>query len=243
MSDEAEQCQARSEPEVTRLREQLALLEDLGPDTDAALFDQRIEISERLNAAQARELSCRQIADSSAALTTEITGVLEDLTAATLWRRGPSLPQLLMTVADEVRGWPARVRGKLQPQLLPGLLVGQLFAILVVAGIAAIGIGVYLRVRYRAWYKNKGYDTKQAGLSVLVPKPFFTNAPPLLLGATLSIVLFVTTSNASLVQPVVRVSAAMFFYGLACVAIDWITGKLSPSAQVAGFYPDHVAPM
>ncbi|MEM9172109.1 MAG: mechanosensitive ion channel domain-containing protein [Pseudomonadota bacterium] len=243
MAGEAQQCQLTVEPEVTNLRGQLALLDDLGPDTDPALFDQRVELSNRLNIAQARELACRQIVDAATALSSDITGVLEELTAATLWRRGPALPTLVTLADEEIAQWPQRIRGEMQPRLLHGLSVTHLLAILIIVGALAIGAGLYARFRYSEWYRRKGYEIKTPPLQVLLPKPFVTHAPLILLGAGLIAVLMICTLNASLTQPVVRVSAAILFYGFACVLIDWMSGPRSPAAQIAGFYPEHVNPV
>lgn len=243
IATDAAACTESTTPVVDRLREQRESLEDLGPEADALLFDQYVEISKQLSDAQSRLLLCDQISAKADELLTNVTAELETLTSQYLLRRGATVPTLVTNAGREIGEWPQRVRGGMLPDVKAPLNITRLLWLLIIAGMAGIFGGVFARVKFEQWYQSSGYHTGPPVLGALLPKPFATHAPLLLLGLSLLAVLYLATNNASTAQPIVRISAAVFFYGLACVAIDWTTGPLSPSAQVAGFYPDHVGPV
>ncbi|MEO0576088.1 MAG: mechanosensitive ion channel domain-containing protein [Pseudomonadota bacterium] len=243
ISADALACKETTDPVVERLREQRESLKDLGPEADALLFDQYVEIGEQLNDAQSRSVLCDQIAVKADELLASVTAELETLTSQYLLRRGDSVATLVANGSREIGEWPQRIRGGMLPDVKAPLNVTRLLWLLIIAGIVGIIGGVFSRVKFEQWYQKSGYNSGPPVLGALLPKPFATHAPLLLLGLALLAVLYLATNNASAAQPIVRVSAAVFFYGLACVAIDWTTGPLSPSAQVAGFYPEHVGPV
>ncbi|MEL6870584.1 MAG: mechanosensitive ion channel domain-containing protein [Pseudomonadota bacterium] len=243
MAVDAEACKQAIDPEVERLRDRYDILKDLTPDTDAALFDQYLEISEQLNSAQARSLLCDQIISRADDLLLQVSSELETRTSRYLWQRGASLPTLFARAGREISDWPNRIRGGMLPDVKAPLDVTRLLWLLIIAGLIGIFAGIFGRVKFDDWYRKAGYESGPPVLTALLPKPFATHAPLLLLGLALLAVLYLATNNASAAQPIVRVSAALFFYGLTCVAIDWMTGPLSPAAQVTGFHPDHVAPV
>lgn len=243
MSTDSAKCVESIKPLVDQLRQQIDVIADLGPETDAALFDRSIEIQSRYNDAQTQYLSCLQVVDRTGVMEETVSTMLGQLAARFLWQRNAALPTLLANAAEQISGWPDLIRGGMLPQTGEDLTIVQLLWLLIIAGILAISLGVYIRFRFYRWYHANGFADREPELRVLLPKPLAMHAPLLLLGLVLLFTLYVTAANASLDLAAVRVAYGIFLYGIGCVVIDWATGPLSPSAQVPGFYPTHVVPV
>ncbi|MEL7023724.1 MAG: mechanosensitive ion channel domain-containing protein [Pseudomonadota bacterium] len=243
LRDEATACVESVEARIEQLTPQLELLEDLGPNTTSALFDRFIELNQESDAASARLLDCQTVLQKAADVLPAISQRTEDLSSQYLWQRDDSIVSMLRNAPKALSSWPSRVRGSFQPALRADLTTLQLLWILVGAGLVSIVAGVLIRRRYHQWYDGAGHDKNTPTLGVLLVKPFATHAPMLLLGLSLSLVLAICILNFSVSLPMVRVATAMLLYGIGCVIVDWTTGPLSPSAKLAGFYPDHVGPM
>ena len=239
----AKTCIEEVQPELDRVEQLLGVLSDLGPDTDASLFDRYVELTDEKTTAQGRLLDCEEVDQRAGELLTSISQRAEELNSQYLWQRDASLATLLRSAPATMRTWPETVQSRMTPALRANLNTLQLLWLLAAGGSLAIVSGVLIRFRYLRWYRNAGHDTAEPQLALLLPRPFAKHAPILLLGTVLLGILGFCTVNASLDIPVVRVAAALLAYGVACVVIDWTTGKLSPAARVAGFHPDHVNPL
>ena len=121
--------------------------------------------------------------------------------------------------------------------------MGLLFWLLIVPGSIAAVIGLFIRHRFNRWYAAGDGPDAEPRLKYLLPKPLAKYSPLLLEGAALVTVLMLTLQDASIDLVVVRIALGILLYGVACVIIDWATGRLSPSAQVKGLIPDHVGPL
>jgi small-conductance mechanosensitive channel len=118
-----------------------------------------------------------------------------------------------------------------------------LFWLLIAAGSVAAALGLFLRHRFNRWFAAGGGHDAEPQMKYLFPKPLAQYSPLLLEGMALVTVLMITLQDASFDLAVVRIALAILLYGVACVAIDWATGPLSPSAHVKGLIPDHVKPL
>ncbi|MEM7611349.1 MAG: mechanosensitive ion channel domain-containing protein [Pseudomonadota bacterium] len=243
MAATAAECITTIEPELERLRAQRELLADLGPDTNAALFDQSVEINERYNDAQTRLLNCREIENRSADLAGKIRERITEITSQYMWQRGATIASLLRAAPAALQRWPEQIRNSMMPELGEPLTIMQLFWLLMAVGTLSIGLGMFARLRFAHWYDTAGFSNAPPQLRALLPKPLATHAPMLLLGLGLVVTLYACATNASSELAAVRVAGAIFMVGVGFVIIDWLTGPLSPAAQLAGFYPDHVQPL
>lgn len=239
---DAEACEASVTPEVEQLRQQVSRLEDLGPDDSALLFDQLVEIRARYNEAQQRQLACSQLLNDASDLLETVNDRIAELAARYLWSRSPAITTLISTASERVDDWPNRIRDGMSPTVSGSMTMLRLLWLLIGAGAVAIALGIFARYRFARWYEKEGYPARGAQLRALLPKPLAVHAPMLLLGIGLMLTLFVTTDNATLDLAAMRVAYGITLFGIGCVMIDWTTGALSPAAQVAGFYPDHVVP-
>lgn len=243
MDEQANLCIETVLPERDQLKQQREVFADLSPDTNAALFDQSVDIQNRFDEAQAQLLSCQNIVTDGERLLLEVNEKIGELAAQYLWRRGSSLPSLVMNSPTAMADWPEAVRGGMTPIPSPGVTIVQLFWMLIIIGAIAIALGIFAKFRFNRWFDAEGFANAPPRLGALLPKPLTTHAPMLLLGAGLVLTLYAATSNASMSMAAVRAAAAILMFGVGNVVIDWATGPLSPAASVAGFYPDHVQPL
>ncbi|MEN7341957.1 MAG: mechanosensitive ion channel domain-containing protein [Pseudomonadota bacterium] len=243
IAEDANACVESTRPERDQLKERLDVFEDLSPDTNAALFDQSIEVRNRFDEAQALLLSCQEFVTDANRLLDDINEKISELAARYLWQRGASLPALISSAPSVISRWPGDIRGGMTPRLDQGTTMTELLWLLMIVGAIAIGAGLVIRYRFNRWFTTHGFDKGPPLLSALFPKPLASHAPMLLLGVGLLITLYTTTTNASMSIAAVRAAFAILMFGVGCVIIDWATGPLSPAGSLAGFYPDHVQPM
>ncbi|MFK8054037.1 MAG: mechanosensitive ion channel domain-containing protein [Woeseiaceae bacterium] len=243
IDEDANLCIETITPERDQLKLQREVFADLSPDTNAALFDQSVDIQNRFDEAQAQLLSCRNIVTDADRLLLDVNEKIGELAARYLWQRGATLPGLLGNARSVIADWPAKIRGGMTPIPSPGLSMLQLFWLLIVVGIFSIALGLFSKFRFNRWFETAGFANAPPQLGTLFPKPIATHAPMLLLGAGLILTLYAGTLNASMSMAAVRAAMAILMFGVGCVVIDWATGPLSPAAALGGFYPDHVLPV
>ncbi|MEM7764707.1 MAG: mechanosensitive ion channel domain-containing protein [Pseudomonadota bacterium] len=243
IAEDAALCVETTQPQRDQLKERLDVFVDLSPDTNAALFDQSIEVRNRFDEAQALLLACQEFVTDAGTLLDDINEKITELAARYLWQRGESLPGLLAHAGEVIAGWPDAIRGGMTPQLGEGITILELLWLLIIVGALAVAVGLFARMRFNRWFDAAGYANAAPRLSALLPKPLATHAPMLLLGAGLILTLYICTTNASMAIAAVRAAMAILMFGVGCVIIDWATGPLSPAASLAGFYPDHVLPL
>jgi len=131
----------------------------------------------------------------------------------------------------------------LRESIEDGLSTTRLLWYLSIAGLLAAIAGVVIRQRFLSWYEAAGGDNAPVQMKYLFPKPLAEFAPLWLEGAALFAVLSFAITDASNSSMVIRAAIAIFAFGMSLVVINWATGPLSPSAEVRGLIPDHVAPL
>ena len=236
-------CREESTEERERLEARFEPLEDITEDVAPAVFDQRIEIRQLLDAAIDRQTRCSSVKDYTEALLARITETQNQLSQQFLSNRGKSVIVLLRELPDRANTWPRRIGSSVDLDLVEGITPPSLLWILVAAGLIGAGSGIWLRHRFNSWYAAAGGDDMPAQMKFLFPKPLAEYSPLLLFGFALTGVLFLAIDTNPLELAVVRIAVSFFLFGVGCVIIDWATGPLSPSARIKGLIPDHVQPL
>ena len=240
---DAAACRQESTEERERLEARFEPLEDITEDVAPAVFDQRIEIRQLLDEAIDRQTRCNSVKDYTEALLARITATQNQLSQQYLSNRARSVVVLLQELPDYISTWPARIGSSVDLDLVEGVTPTILMWLLVAAGLAGAGSGIWLRHRFNDWYAAAGGDEISAQMKYLFPKPLAEYAPLLLFGFSLTSVLYLAIDNNPLDLAMVRIALSFFLFGVGCVVIDWATGPLSPSARVKGLVPDHVQPL
>lgn len=236
-------CLRDTSAERARLEARFEPLKDIDADVAPAVFDQRNEIQRSLDEVTARQAQCNSTKDYTEDLLARITSRQNRLAQQYLSNRGKSVFNLVAELPQRIKSWPARIRGSVDLVLIDGITPFSLFWLLIIAGCVAAIFGLLIRQRFNRWFAAAGGDDAPPQIKYLFPKPLAQYSPLLLEGLALFIILMLSLSEPSLGYAVVRIAAGIFLYGIGCVAIDWATGPLSPSARVKGLIPDHVAPL
>lgn len=236
-------CRQQSTEERERLEARYEPLADISEDVAPAVFDQRREIRELLDAAIDRESRCSSVKDYTETLLARITETQNRLSQQFLSNRGKSVFVLLREFPDRIANWPAQIRSSVELDLAEDITPAILLWVLLGSGMIAAGVGLWLRRRFESWYEAAGGDEMPAQLKYLLPKPLAEYAPLLLFGSALSIALYLAIDEDALQLAVVRLALSFLLFGIGCVIIDWATGPLSPSARVKGLIPKHVRPL
>ncbi len=240
---DASACAEESSASRTRLEERFVPLTDLDPEASQEMMDQRREVRAALDEAIAQQARCEGMLDEAQVLLTDISDRQNELSQQFLSRKSLSVIDLIKNFPSRAVEWPSKVRESLTLDLVMGLKPFALFWILIFAGAIAAFAGVYARRKFAIWYEAGGGDDAPPQMKYLFPKPLAEFAPLWLEGAALLLVLMLTIPDASSDMLVIRAALAIFAFGLSCVVINWVTGPLSPSAEIKGLIPDHVAPM
>lgn len=240
---QAADCQSDATEERESLEERFEPLRDIEGDVAPSLFDQRIEIQQLLNEAIALQTQCSSIRDYAETLIARISDTQNRLSQQFLSNRGDSIIAAIRELPLRIRSWPENIRGSVDLDLEEGITPVSLFWMLIVAGTLAALSGLFIRFRFNRWFELAGGHDAPPQLKYLFPKPLAEYSPLLLEGLALVTVLVFSLAAPSLSLAVVRIASGIFIYGVGCVAIDWATGPLSPSANVKGLIPDHVKPL
>ena len=237
-------CAADSQADRARLEERFEPLRDIdaetaGPETLAQFH----EVRAALDLAVTRQTACEGVVDAAQSLIAAINERQNKLAQQFLSRRNQSFLAMLREFPSHAATWPARARSMLDLELEDEQTPGRLLALLFAAVAAAVAAGLLLSNRFAAWYRAAGGDDMEPQLRYRLPKPLATFAPVWLAGLALLVVLHTTLVDASSSLAIVRLSWAILVFGLGAVLINWVTGPLSPAAEIQGLIPDHVRPV
>lgn len=239
----AEECIAAVQPQVKKLKDEQALLPDLVPEENIALWEQRTRINEQLSATQARLSACELLAARAESVVTQGERIKSLLSSIRLSARQQPLWRYLGDIPDAVADWPDRLdhairlpRSQAYADL--NMVPAMLFALAV-----GIAMGLLLRMRFYRWYRHSGAADKPPALKFLMPKPLADHAPWLLAGLSSLAALVAVADQPSTNYLAIRMAMGILIFGAGLVCIDWSTGPLSPGARIDGLYPDRVRPM
>lgn len=237
-------CAAESLVVRTRLEERFEPLRDVDPETASPeTLAQLQEVRAALDEAVARQTACEGIVDSAQSLVVAITERQNELAQQFLSSRAQSFLALLREFPQHMATWPGRARAALDVELTGGLSAGRLLWLLLAGAATAVFGGMMLRRRFADWYRAAGGDDMEPQMRYLFPKPLAEFAPLWLPGLTLLVILQLALVEPSSGMVVLRVAWAISAFGLGLVLVNWATGPLSPSRDVKGLIPDHVAPL
>jgi len=237
-------CAQENSATRARLEERLAPLREIpAEEASAESLVQRQSISASLDEAIARQARCEGLIDDAQSIISRISTRQNELSQQFLSARSGNVINLVSEIPDRIAEWPGRFRAQFDLQLKDGVSTTQLLWYLIIAGLTAAFAGLLIRQRFVKWYESAGGDSAPAQMKYLFPKPLAQFAPLWLEGAALFAVLSFAIVDASNNLTVVRAAIAIFALGMSYVVINWATGPLSPSAEVRGLVPDHVAPI
>jgi len=237
-------CAADSLASRTRLEERFEPLRELNPDeASAETLSQRQEVRALLDEAIARQAACEGLIDESRALLAQIDERQNRLSQQFLSSRAGSFLTLLREFPQRAATWPSRLREAVSIELAGGLTRALWIWLLIGAAAVAGAAGLVARRRFAAWYAAGGGDDAPPQMKYLLPKPAAEFAPLLLPAAALLAVLMYSIEDVSSGMVVVRIGWALLASGVGLVIINWVTGPLSPSRDIKGLIPDHVAPL
>jgi hypothetical protein len=236
-------CARSATDERARLEARFEPLRDIDADVAGTVMDQRNEIRRLLDETIARQAECAGLQDQSDALIERISQMQTALSQQYLSNRVNSIIGAVRDFPRRAAAWPERIRRSVELELVEWLTPLSLFWLLVIAGLGAATAGIMIRQRFTRWFEKGGGAAASPRMKYLFPKPLAEYSPLILEGLALVAVLLLAIENASFDLAVVRFAAGILLYGVGCVVIDWATGPLSPSANIKGFIPDHVAPL
>jgi potassium efflux system protein len=228
----------------SRLEERFEpLKESVTGEASAESLLQRQSISASLDEAIARQARCDGLVDDALTLISRISTRQNELSQQFLSARAGTIVDLASALPERIAEWPKQFRAQFELNLVDGLSTTRLLWYLIIAGLFAAIAGLVIRQRFANWYAAAGGDNAPAEIKYLLPKPLAEFAPLWLEGAALFAVLSYAITDVSNSSTVIRAAIAIFAFGMSSVVIYWATGPLSPSAEVRGLIPDHVAPL
>jgi len=240
----ASACAQENSATRTRLEARLEPLKEIDPDTASAeSLLQRQSISTSLEEAIARQARCDGLADDAQVLISRISLRQNELSQQFLSARSGTVIELASELPERIKEWPSQFRTQFDLNIEDGLSTTRLLWYLSIAGLFAAIAGIVIRQRFSIWYEAAGGSNAPAQMKYLFPKPLAQFAPLWLEGAALLAVLSFALTDTSNSSMLIRAAIAIFAFGMSLVVINWATGPLSPSADVRGLIPDHVAPL
>lgn len=240
----AADCAAESLDIRTGLEERFEPLRDVDPDDiSPEMTARRDEVRSALDAAIAREAVCGSLVDRAQLLVAAITERQNRMAEQFLSSRTKSAITLLREFPQRISTWPSRLRAALDIELTANMTSTRLVRILLAAVVASAAFGLFLRYRFNASYAAVRRDEAEPPMRYLLPKALSEFAVIWMPGVALLLTLLFSVENASGSMAVIRVAWAIVALGLGLVVIDWVTGPQSPSRDIKGLIPDHVAPL
>jgi small-conductance mechanosensitive channel/uncharacterized protein YndB with AHSA1/START domain len=237
-------CAQENSAARARLEERFEPLKEIVTEVASAeALIQRQSISTSLDEAIARQARCDGLVDDAQSLILRLAARQNELSQQFLSARSGTVVDLAIELPERITSWPGLFRSQFELNTEYGISTIRLLWYLSFAGLLAAIAGVVFRQRFLTWYDAAGGDSAPAQMKYLFPKPLAEFAPLWLEGAALYAVLSYVITDASSVSMVIRAAIAIFAFGMSCVVINWATGPLSPSAEVRGLIPDHVAPL
>ena len=244
IANAAAACAEENSVARARLEERFEPLREIvAEEASAESLIQRQSISTALDEAIARQARCGGLMDEAQTLITRISVRQNELSQQFLSARSGPIVDLAVELPERVAMWPSLFRSQFDLNTEYGISTTRLLWYLSFAGLLAAIAGIIFRQRFLIWYEAAGGDSAPAQMKYLFPKPLAEFAPLWMEGAALLAVLSYAITDASSSSMVIRAAIAIFAFGMSCVLINWATGPLSPSVEVRGLIPDHVAPL
>lgn len=237
-------CAVENGATRTRLEERYEPLREIvAEEASAESLAQRQSIGSALEDAIALQARCEGFVDDARALLSRISNLQNELSQQFLSARSGSIVVLLLDIPERMAKWPDHIQAQLDLDLRDGVSTVRLLWYLIAAGLLAAVVGLLVRDRFSKLYEAAGGDSAPAQMKYLLPKPLAEFAPLWLQGAVLLGVLNYAINDASSSLVVIRLAVVILAFGLSSVVIYWATGPLSPSSEIKGLIPDHVAPL
>jgi len=239
----AEECIASVQPQVKKLKDEQALLPDLVPEENIALWEQRTRINEQLSQAQARLSSCELLAARTDSVIDQGERIKSLLSSIRLSARQQPLWTYLGKVPEIIAAWPDRFDHAIRLPRNETYKDTRIVLPILVVLVLGIATGLLVRLRFYRWYGRVGAAEKPPALKYLLPKPLADYSPWLLAGGFSFLALAAVADEPSMGYLAIRLSLGILIFGVGLVSIDWSTGPLSPGARIDGLYPDRVGPL
>lgn len=244
IESEAISCAAENSAARARLEKRFEPLKEIDAEESSAdSIAQRQSIINSLDEAIAGQARCEGIIDDARALLSAIASRQNELSQRFLSARSKSVMDLMRDYPAHFAALSESLQDQLDLHLREGFTATKLLTYLILAGLLAAFAGLLIRNLFEKWYNAAGGDDAPAKMKYLFPKPLAEFAPLWLEGAALFAVLSYAIVDATSDLLVIRLAIAISVFGLCSVAVYWATGPLSPSAEVKGLIPDHVAPI
>lgn len=236
-------CASTAGAELASLDMRFEPLREITSDLTPDLNRERVEISEARDAAAARQSRCQGVVADAADLQARISEERARLSQQFLSNRSQTIVDLVREFPERAATWPAELGDSFALNLAEGVDAASVLWLLVIAGFVAAMAGLLLRHFFTQWYQRAGGDDAKPQFKHLLIKPVAEFAPLWLIGAAFILVFQYAIVDPTIELLVYRIAWAILVFGIACVVINWATGPLSPSADVAGLIPDHVGPI
>lgn len=239
---QANSCIPRVTPEVQRLRQEKAILGDLTEDDPIDIREQRAAINAALGEAQGRLDNCRLVVSRADVIMSTVTQLEIVLSRERMWSQSQPIWDVLPVAPAQIKEWPAKISTAIRFERKEGAETSLKVPLLLV-GILAIGLGLFVRRAFRRWHDAQGFDDKPPPLKVLFLKSLARHAPWWILGLATSVMVISTMAEPAFDSVPLRITTAILAYGLACILIDRSTGPMTPSAEIEGLIPELQAPL
>ncbi len=236
-------CIPRVVPEVERLEQELAILGEATPDDPIDIQEQRKAVQTALGEARGRRDNCELVVSRAVSIIGTVTQIENKMARERMWSRDDPIWELLPRIPSEVSQWPQRVRQAVQFETKDREPDTNPLVQLLLISIIAVGIGFFVRQRFRRWLAAHGYDEKPPPLKMLFTKSLAEHAPWWILGLATSVVLLTMMADPSVESVPLRISTAILAYGIVAILIDRSTGPMTPSAEIDGLIPDFQTPL
>ena len=207
------------------------------------VWDQRQAIKAELDAVIARQARCIGIVDRARELGNRITTTQNALSQMYLSSRSYTIIGIAREFPLAIRAGLDQIGTVLDLELAAELAPIELLWMLIFAAVVATSIGLFIRHRFAAWYEAAGGDAAPPALKFLVPKPVAEFAPLWSLGLGVLLALHVALAEPSDEVLLIRLAWCVLVFAVGSIIINWGTGPLSPSANIAGLIPEHVRPV
>ncbi|MEE8527764.1 MAG: mechanosensitive ion channel domain-containing protein, partial [Gammaproteobacteria bacterium] len=239
---QANACLPRVTPEVQRLQQEKEILGPLTEDDPIDKREQRAAINAALGETQGRLDNCRLVISRADVILNTVTQLEIELSRERMWSQSEPIWSVLEAAPAQIKDWPARISVAIRFERKEDVETSLKVPLLLV-GVLAIGLGLFIRRGFRRWHDAQGYDEKPPPLKILFLKSVSRHAPWWILGLATSVMVISTMLAPDLDSVPIRITTAILAYGLACILIDRSTGPMSPAAEIDGLIPDFQAPL
>ena len=236
------ECIDSSTNERDRLENRFELLRDINADVSPEIFDQRNEIRTLLDEATTRQISCTGVRDDAEIIIARITKTQELLSSQFLTYRSDNAITGILTFPDRLKQRIDEYKDANNLNLISGLKSIHLFWLLAIGSIIATGFNVFIRNQFNKPSIN-GKLKNFSFLRLLFPKALIQHSSFLLIGLVFTLILYTTIAEPSAERLIIRIALGILLFGISNIFIDWVTGPMSPSANIEGLMPNHAQPL